>query len=288
MPTLTEKYYRACVLFLLLTPCLFLQLRFYGAIEAFRQGRYPSNQQIDTAFRYVLERSPVDQDQLSPDGRKLIQDCRDIIETARLIVEEKNSDELFQNFLWSTNGVDLSNVKKDPNEVLVEKSKVEDDRRQGMDCLGHISVFSPLTHSYYAAARHLRTLGNLIATNSEVRKILSDFSVIGRDILARTASHAAESVRPDRDALTNVDRPAAPDQFEAAGGRQVGSNETPVAVLDPLGSNTPIRPHSDEGVGIDYESQVADNKQEGRDRHSGVTEIKAATKYDPSLGSLLA
>jgi hypothetical protein len=57
-------------------------------------------------------------------------------------------------------------------------------------------------------------------------------------------------------------------------------------VLDPPGSNTAIRPHSDEGVGIEYEScasQVADNKQErvyeGRDRHLGVTEIKAATKY---------
>jgi hypothetical protein len=30
-------------------------------------------------------------------------------------------------------------------------------------------------------------------TNSEVRKVLSDFSVIGRDILARTASHAANT-----------------------------------------------------------------------------------------------
>src|SRR5260370_41788541 len=78
-----------------------------------------------------------------------------------------------------------------------------------------------------AAARHLRTLGDLIATNSEVRKILSDFSVIGRDILARTASHAAERVRPEQDALTKVDRPAPSDQFEAAGSTQAGPNGTP-------------------------------------------------------------
>jgi hypothetical protein len=84
-------------------------------------------------LRYVLERSPVDQDQLSPEGRKLIQDCRDIIETARIIVREKNSDELFQSFLWNTNSVDISNARKDSNEVLpVEQSKVQDDRRQGM------------------------------------------------------------------------------------------------------------------------------------------------------------
>lgn len=78
-----------------------------------------------------------------------------------------------------------------------------------------------------AAARHLRTLGDLIATNSEVRKILSDFSVIGRDILARTASHAAESVRPEQDALTKVDRPAPVDQFETGSSKQATANGSP-------------------------------------------------------------
>ena len=74
----------------------------------------------------------MDQDQLSPEGRKLIQDCRDIIETARLIVREKNADELFQNFMWNTNIVDTSKAKKDPTEVLpVDRSKVQDDNRQG-------------------------------------------------------------------------------------------------------------------------------------------------------------
>lgn len=106
-----------------------------------------------------------------------------------------------------------------------------------------------------AAARHLRTLGDLIATNSEVRKILSDFSVIGRDILARTASHAAESVRPEQDALKKVDRPAPSDQFEAGGSRQVGPNGT-------------------------LEGQVRSVYQTTDDvQHSEVTEVKATTEY---------
>ncbi|KAH9958918.1 hypothetical protein BC827DRAFT_1135468 [Russula dissimulans] len=205
------------------------KLRFYGVIEAFRQGRYPSNHQLDVAFRYALAHSPIDQDQLSPGGRALVQDCRDIIETARLIIQEKNADELFQNFMWNTGSMDLSGAKKDPNEIFpVDKSKTQGDGRQ--------------------AARHLRTLGNLIATNSEVRKILSDFSVIGRDILARTASHAAENIRPDQDALANVDRSAPSDLFETAGGSRVGSNETPAAESNVPGSNTTIRHHSLESV----------------------------------------
>jgi hypothetical protein len=116
----------------------FHQLRFYSVIEAFRQGRYPSNHQIDSALRYVLDHPPVDQDQLSPEGRKLIQDCRDIVETARLIVQEKNADELFQNFMWRTDSVDLSNVRQDLNQVLpVEKAKVQDVSRRGL--CSHIS-----------------------------------------------------------------------------------------------------------------------------------------------------
>lgn len=84
-------------------------------------------------MNYILAHSPVDQGQLSPEGRKLIGDCRDIIETARLIVQEKNADELFQDFMWNTNSVDLGNAKKDPNEMLpVDKSKVQDDSRQGI------------------------------------------------------------------------------------------------------------------------------------------------------------
>jgi hypothetical protein len=60
--------------------------------------------------------------------------------------------------------VDLSHAKKDPSEVLVEKSKVRDDRHQGM---GRFSVSSarlptPITqpHATFApsAISSLRTL----------------------------------------------------------------------------------------------------------------------------------
>lgn len=117
-----------------LTPVLIsiFQLRFYGVIEAFRQGRYPSNKQIDRTLKHLLDSSPVDQSKLSPEGRKLIQDSRDVIETARLMVEKKNADELFQTFLWHTRNVDFDKAKKDPSEVLpVDKEKSTQDSQQG-------------------------------------------------------------------------------------------------------------------------------------------------------------
>jgi hypothetical protein len=93
----------------------------------------PDNKQIDETLKYVIDNSPVDTSQLSPDGRHLIQDARDIIETARLMVAEKNADELFQNFVWHTRDIDLSHAKKDPNDVLpVDQKKAQADGRQGM------------------------------------------------------------------------------------------------------------------------------------------------------------
>jgi hypothetical protein len=80
--------------------------------------------------------------------------------------------------------------------------------------------------------------------------------VIGRDILARAASHAAESVRPNPDSLANVDRPAPSDQFETAGGQQVGPKETPIAELNVPKSNTTVRHDPHEGVEVKHGDEV--------------------------------
>ena len=80
----------------------------------------PDNAQIDHMLDYVLHHSLVEQEQLSPEGRKLVQDVHEIIETARIIVKDKNSDELFQNFVWNTRDVDADRLKRDPKDVLPE------------------------------------------------------------------------------------------------------------------------------------------------------------------------
>lgn len=187
------------------------KLRFYGVIEAFKESRMPSNAQIDHTLHYVLNHSPVPESDLSPEGRKLISDTRDIIETARLMVKEKNADELFQNFIWHTRDTNFDQAKKNPSELVpVDKEKAKSDGKQ--------------------AAQHLRTILSLILTNAEVRKLLSDFSVIGRDLFARGAMKAAEAARPDEERLRTVDDSAPNDRFHTEGGRVAGPNETPVSL----------------------------------------------------------
>ena len=187
------------------------KLRFYGVLNAFKQSRMPSNEQCDRTLQYVLNNSPVPENELSPEGKKLIADTRDIIETARLIVKEKNADELFQNFVWHTRDTDFDQAKKDPNQVIpVDQEKAKSDGQQ--------------------AVAHLRTLLSLILTNAEVRKLLSDFSVIGRDLFARGEMKAAEAARPDEERLRTVDDSAPNDTFHTEGGRTAGPNETPVSI----------------------------------------------------------
>ncbi|EIN12698.1 hypothetical protein PUNSTDRAFT_97516 [Punctularia strigosozonata HHB-11173 SS5] len=207
------------------------KLRLYGVIQAFRDGRLPSNAQIDETLRYVLDNSPVDLNSLSPEGRKLIEDTRDIVETAREMILEKNSDEVFQNFVWHTRDVDYDRLKKDPSALTtVDQQKAQQDSQQ--------------------AVKHLRTLLSLVFTNSEARKLVSDFTVIGRDLLARGAAKAAEGIRPSEEQLRNVDQTAPSDQFVTEGGRTIGPNDgTPVPEVRVPGTGHRVAQHPHEPLG---------------------------------------
>ena len=69
---------------------------------------------------------------------------------------------------------------------------------------------------------------NLVLTNSEARKLLSDFGVIGRDLLARGAAKVSERLRPDEEELAKVNHSSPQDQFVTEGGRATGPEEKPV------------------------------------------------------------
>lgn len=186
----------------------------FSMINALREGRMPSNPQIDQMLQYVLDNSPVHTEKLSPNGKRLVQDTREIIQTLRVMVQEKNADELLQQFFWSTRDVEATNLAKNTiaggreHAQNIDPEKANNDKQQ--------------------AAQHLRTLFDLVLTNSEVRKLLSDFSLIGRDLLSTGLSKAAGSLKPNEEQLAHVDRAGPQDQFITEGGRKIGTEETPV------------------------------------------------------------
>lgn len=185
------------------------KLHLYGIATALRESRLPTNDQIDSALEFALKHSPIATNELSESGKALIQDTREVLDTMRAIFREKNADELLQNFVWHTRQSDTDGAKKNPNEVLpVGQDKVQNDAS--------------------VAAQHLRTLATLVITNGEARKLITDFGVIGRDLLARGAGKVAEMARPDEGDLRRADEPGPDHQFVSEGGHNVGPDETPV------------------------------------------------------------
>lgn len=57
------------------------------------------------------------------------------------------------------------------------------------------------------------TLSFLLLSFSELRKLFSDLGVVGRDVFADAASKAAETARPDEEALAKADAPAPDNEF---------------------------------------------------------------------------
>lgn len=239
------------------------KMKLWGVIEAFKDGRMPDNKQIDAALEYAQTHAPVDINKLSPEGKTLVDDTRDILETLRAMVAEKNSDELFQNAMFSSVSADVTHAKQS-GVAPVSKENAKADADQ--------------------AAKHLRVLLTLFVTNAEVRKLAKDLGFVGRDIFATTAAKAADKARPSRDQLDQVDREAPSKQWVGADGKTLGTNDTPeLQVKGPGGAEVRYNPK-------DAPSQAQVTDQDGQTRSAGQAYNEAQQKKEElkAQGSQLA
>ncbi|KAI0887645.1 uncharacterized protein GGS22DRAFT_198833 [Annulohypoxylon maeteangense] len=164
------------------------KLQIYGIINAFQIGKVPSNDQIDVALNSFLESSALSKpsERLSPDGRELVADVREVVTQAKKLLLSKNEGNLLQDFIWQTQ-------QFDPKAVSVPNAPVDKDTvKQHGD----------------KALEGLRTLGTLIITNGQFRKLLNDATILLRDIAGDAATNAAGKVKPSSDDLAQIDRPA--------------------------------------------------------------------------------
>ncbi|GAA5972551.1 hypothetical protein JCM8115_000263 [Rhodotorula mucilaginosa] len=183
------------------------KLKLYGVIQAFREGKTPNNKQCLETLDYIVDHSPIDERKLSKDGRTLVEDSRDIIRTIRTIVAEKNDDEAIQNFIYHTRKTSLPSSKDVKNvSTGTDQEQMQQDGQQ--------------------AVEHLRTLGKLIFTNSEARKLLKDIGILGRDVAADGAAKVAEVARPNEDQLRQIDEPAPSNQWVGPNGEKRDHNSS--------------------------------------------------------------
>lgn len=242
------------------------KLQIYGIATAFQNGKVPSNDQIDVALNSFLASKALSSpaDKLSPEGKALVKDFREVVTQAKNLLLSKNEGNLLQDFIWQTTQFDPKAVGTPNAPVNKETAQQHGDK----------------------ALQGLRTLGTLIITNGQFRKLLNDASILLRDIAGDAATNAAGKVRPSEDRLAQIDRPAddntwhdAPDFSKQNLKSQLQKNykgNDPQQDAQQVADNASTAaqdPNTDSGVnvaaGLDAAKQSAQEK-------TGVTEQEAA------------
>jgi len=164
------------------------KLQLYGIAKAFQNGKVPSNDQIDVALSSFLQSKTISNppETLSDDGKILVKDTQHVIEQAKGLLLSKNEGNLIQDFVWET-------TKFDPKSVNAPNAPISKDaaKKDGDDAL-----------------QGLRTLGTLLITNGQFRKLLQDCTVLLRDMAGDAATSAASKVRPSEEQLDQMDHAA--------------------------------------------------------------------------------
>lgn len=164
------------------------KLQLYGILSAFQNGKVPTNKQIDIALNSTLASRPLSRpsSKLSSEGRELVGDVRDVIEKAKTLLLTKNEGNLIQDFIWQCQVAGSGNAST-PG-APVSKQTAKQHGNQALD--------------------GLRTLGTLIISNGQFRKLLSDGVTLLRDMAGDGAQKAANKVNPSQDELDQIDEPA--------------------------------------------------------------------------------
>ncbi|KAI1277727.1 hypothetical protein F5Y07DRAFT_388372 [Xylaria sp. FL0933] len=164
------------------------KLQLYGIFNAFQLGKVPSNEQIDVALNSFINSRALSNPskRLSAEGRELVAEFVDVVKQAQKLLLSKNEGNLLQDFIWQTQQFDAASVATPNTPVSKEEAKQHGDK----------------------ALEGLRTLGTLLITNGQFRKLLSDAGILIRDIAGDAAANTASKVRPSEDKLNQIDMPA--------------------------------------------------------------------------------
>ncbi|EGD90146.1 hypothetical protein H112_02619 [Trichophyton rubrum D6] len=165
------------------------KLQYYGIYSAFANGKVPSNKQIDVALNSLLATKSLanPSSELSTETRQIIEDLRHVIISARNLVLVKNDGNMIQEFIW-----DATNFKG-PGDI------------QAPDTSGEKAAAK---QNAQQTAAGLRTLGTLLITNGQFRKLLQDATILIRDMASDSAQKAAGALKPSEEDLAQIDKPA--------------------------------------------------------------------------------
>jgi len=164
------------------------KLQLYGIYSAFANGKVPSNKQIDVALNSALASKPLSKSstKLSSEGQGLVKDVKLVIEETKKLLLSKNEGNLIQEFVWDSQHI--TGAGATGPGLPVDKETAKQEGEQAVD--------------------GLKTLGRLILSNGQFRKLLDDALVLARDVVGDAATTVASKVNPDESRLQKIDEPA--------------------------------------------------------------------------------
>ncbi|KAJ5606220.1 hypothetical protein N7510_009001 [Penicillium lagena] len=164
------------------------KLQWFGMYHAFKNSKLPSNKQCDVALNSALTSKVLTSPpaELSAEGRVLVKDLRNVIDQSKKLLLSKNEGELLQEFIWQSQQITAGQVQT--SGLPVDKDSAKQDGQKALE--------------------GFKTLGTLLITNGEFRKILSDATILLKDIAADASQKAANQVRPSEEQLSQIDEPA--------------------------------------------------------------------------------
>ena len=150
---------------------------------------------------------------LSEEGRQLIADVREVIEQAKHLVLTKNEGNVLQDFIWHTEQLNGGSATV-PNAPVDKQTA----KQHGNEAL-----------------QGLRTLGTLLISNGQFRKLLSDSLTLFRSMAGDAASNAAQKLQPSDEALSQIDKPADDNTWHENPDLSVGNIKNQIKSKVPIG-----------------------------------------------------
>ena len=116
----------------------------------------------------------------------MVTDVKTVVTEAKKLLLTKNDGNLIQEFVWDAQDISGGNASLPGAPVSKETAQQHGD--QALD--------------------GLKTLGRLIISNGQFRKLLDDALVLARDMVGDAATKTAEKVNPSEERLKSIDEPA--------------------------------------------------------------------------------
>ncbi|KAL8949589.1 MAG: hypothetical protein Q9222_004316, partial [Ikaeria aurantiellina] len=171
----------------------------YQMYRALSKGFMPSNEQLIVNLRTLLAADILNPDNpdLSDSGRLMVKHTKQWLAEFIEMLRNKNDVDAIQDFIW-----------------YLSKSKVSLDTEDLANRASNVKSKADTTAAYES----LRTVGNLLLTNSDFRLFLGDMGTIGRQVFADTAfslsnvaEEAGKQLEPSEEQSKQIQKPGADD-----------------------------------------------------------------------------